>query len=94
MAPTVTPAVSPSVAPTPTKILVTQTTLVTMVSTATGIVSVPWAFLPLPSVATKTVVKGPECTGAMGNAAVCAGDFPLGDLVKPGKDGKGDEEGK
>lgn len=51
-----------------------------MVSTITGTMSVS---VP----AATTGAKGPECTGAMGVAASCAGEFEVGDLVQPAKDG-------
>ena len=77
-------AVAPAPTLKPTKVLVTQRTMVTMVSTiagtTTGTMSVPGV--------TTTVVEGPECTGAMGSAASCAGEFAVGDLVQPAKDGE------
>lgn len=82
----VTVVLTPTPTPT-TKVLVTQTTMVTVVSTITGTMSVS---VP----ATTTGAKGPECTGAMGVAASCAGEFEAGDLLQPAKDGKGGKEGK
>lgn len=79
-------AVAPAPTLKPTKVLVTQTKMVTMVSTITGTITGTMS-VPLPSGATATVVEGPECTGAMGVAASCAGEFEVGDLVQPAKDG-------
>lgn len=90
---------APSVAPSPTKVLVTQTTMATLVSTATQAVSVPVEQLMsglVPGVTKTLFAEGPECTGAMGNVAICVGRSPLAvlnDLPKEGGDGKNDKKG-
>ena len=51
--------------------------MVTLVSTVTGTVSVPFGFLPLPSVVTKTETMKPKCTGVAGSAVNCVGEDPV-----------------